>query len=250
MYFVGSTNQLPRNLIPVQSSTPTKLLGIAIGLAWLGYAFALWIGHRAGWLMEPAAWDQRLFTTINQADLPAWLDQVAIYSRDPLTWIPVYLAILAWMWYRPVPHAWKIVGILVLAVILSDQCSASLIKPWVMRVRPCRFPETAANARILVPCGSGYSFVSSHASNHFALAWTLGLIFYHRWRSIGLMIGSLWASLICWSQIRVGVHFPLDIACGALLGMLIAATLWAVFQASLRQDAVSSTEALSHPLNH
>lgn len=250
MYFVGSANHHPRNLIPVQSSLPTKPLGIAIGLAWLGYAVALWIGHRTGWLMEPAAWDQHLFGIINQADLPAWLDQVAIYSRNPLTWMPVYLAILAWMWYRPVPHGWKIVGILVLAVILSDQCSASLIKPWVMRVRPCRFPETAANARILVPCGSGYSFVSSHASNHFALAWTLGLLFYHRWRRTGLLIASLWASLICWSQIRVGVHFPLDIACGALLGMLIAATLWAVFQASLRQDAVSSTEALSHPPNH
>ena len=243
MYFVSPTNHHPRHLIAVQSFMLTKPLGIAIGLAWLGYAVALWFGHRDGWLLEPAAWDQRLFATINQADLPAWLDQVAIYSRDPLTWVPVYMAILAWMRYRPVPHAWKIVGILVLAVILSDQCSASLIKPWVMRVRPCRFPETAAYARILVPCGSGYSFVSSHASNHFALAWTLGLILYHRWGSIGLLIGSLWASLICWSQIRVGVHFPLDIACGALLGLLIAGTLWAIFRASLRQDAVSSTEA-------
>ncbi|NDC73085.1 MAG: phosphatase PAP2 family protein, partial [Sphingobacteriia bacterium] len=92
----------------------------------------------------------------------------------------------------------------------------------------CRYPDTASDCHLLVQCGSGFSFVSSHASNHFALAWTLGLIMLRRWKSTGLIVGSLWASLVSWSQMRVGVHFPLDIALGAFLGVLIALSLWLV----------------------
>ncbi len=226
----------------MKSFTQSRLLGFAIVLAWMIFASILWYGQRYGWLIEPVAWDQALFGIINQSYLPTWLDSVAIHSRNPWTWIPLYLAILAWILYRPLSKSWKIVLILVLAVILSDQISATLIKPWAMRLRPCRFPDTATNARLLVPCGSGYSFVSSHASNHFALAWTLGLFFYQRWRGSGLILGTIWSSLICWSQIRVGVHFPTDIAFGAMLGILIAATLWLTFGSFWAQEAVSSIE--------
>ena len=200
-----------------------------IALAWLVYAATLLLLQQVGWLAEPPPWDRQIFGILNHSPLPAWLDSLAIAARNPWTWAPLYFAIIAWMLYRRIPGVWKILLFLVLAVILSDQISASLIKPWAMRLRPCRFAATASDCRLLVHCGTGFSFVSSHASNHFAVAWTLGLLFFGLWKSIGLMVGTMWAGLVCWSQIRVGVHFPLDIICGAALGILIACTLRASF---------------------
>jgi len=207
---------------------------------WVGYAATLILFQQVGWLTEPPPWDQQLFWMINHLSLPSWMDSLAITARNPWTWVPLYLAILAWMFYHQIPKAWKIFIVLILAVTLSDQLSASLIKPWAMRERPCHFPGTAEDCRSLVNCGTGFSFVSSHASNHFALAWTLGLLFYRRWKATGLVVGTLWAGLVGWSQIRVGVHFPLDIACGALLGILIATSLWMTFSTLKVPPAVSS----------
>jgi len=80
----------------------------------------------------------------------------------------------------------------------------------------------------MVHCGSGYSFTSSHATNHFALAvfifLTLGKLgWYFRWPFI------LWATIIAYSQVYVGVHFPLDIISGAILGTLIGFILAILF---------------------
>jgi undecaprenyl-diphosphatase len=209
-------------------------------VGWLMYAATLLVLQQVGWLAQPPQWDRNLFGIINQPPLPGWMDSVAIAARYPWTWAPLYLCLIGWMFYRRIPRVWKILLTLVLAVILSDQISASLIKPWAMRLRPCRFPETALDCRLLVHCGSGFGFVSSHASNHFAVAWGLGLLFYNRWKATGLFLGTLWAGMVCWSQIRVGVHFPLDIVCGAVLGVLIAFTLWILFSPIKVPPPVSS----------
>lgn len=223
----------------VNSLNPLIYRKIVI-VAWLLYASTLLLLRQVAWLPEPPPWDRHWFEILNHTSLPGWIDSLAITARNPWTWAPLYLAIMAWMWYRRIPGVWKILLILVLAVILSDQISASLIKPWAMRLRPCRFPETATDCHLLVHCGSGYSFVSSHASNHFAVAWTLGLLFHRQWKAIGLVIGTLWAGLVCWSQIRVGVHFPMDIVGGAALGILIAFSLWVLFSTVRVDPAVSS----------
>jgi len=199
-----------------------------VALPWVGFITALYILRQIGWLMAPPDWELYLFRAVNQSSLPSWMNTLAILARNPWTWTPLYLGILAWLLFQPIPKVWQIVFLLLLAVTLSDQMSASVIKPWAMRLRPCRYPETASDCRLLVQCGSGFSFISSHASNHFALAWTLGLIMLRRWKSTGLIVGSLWASLVSWSQMRVGVHFPLDIVFGAFLGILIALSLWLV----------------------
>ncbi len=88
------------------------------------------------------------------------------------------------------------------------------------RPRPCQNEALKEEVRLLVPCGSGYSFTSNHATNHFALAvffaGTLG-VFFKRWRWLLF----LWAALVAYAQVYVGVHYPLDVAAGALLGMTI-----------------------------
>jgi membrane-associated phospholipid phosphatase len=71
-----------------------------------------------------------------------------------------------------------------------------------------------------VPCGLGYSFPSTHATDHFALATFLCLIFYRRWKWVGIA-ALIWAAIICFAQVYVGVHFPVDVTAGALYGALV-----------------------------
>ncbi len=115
----------------------------------------------------------------------------------------------------------RIVGILVvLLVVASDLISSSMIKMIFERARPCHVINGAPvvpDIHLLVPCGGGYSFPSSHAVNNFALATFLSF-YYRRWRWIFFT----YAGLIAMSRVWVGVHYPSDIAAGAVIGALFA----------------------------
>ena len=105
-----------------------------------------------------------------------------------------------------------------LTVSTSDLVSSRLIKNNVKRSRPCNTELAGLVER--VPCGSGYSFTSSHATNHFALSSFLFFLFgralkRHRWWLL------VWAASIVLAQIYVGKHYPLDVMVGAILGCLI-----------------------------
>jgi undecaprenyl-diphosphatase len=107
---------------------------------------------------------------------------------------------------------------LILTMTLSDQTSSNLIKKSVQRVRPCNHIELQAQIIPRIPCSRGYSFTSSHATNHFALAsylfFTLGAyLLLFRWPIF------VWAAIVSIAQVYVAVHFPLDIFFGGLLGL-------------------------------
>jgi undecaprenyl-diphosphatase len=103
---------------------------------------------------------------------------------------------------------------------LSDTTSSNLIKKNVRRLRPCNDVEMQDRIHERVRCGGGYSFTSSHAANHFAAAVFLIGVFglSGRWQQKALLG---WAAAIAVSQVYVGVHYPLDVTCGALLGVAI-----------------------------
>jgi len=124
--------------------------------------------------------------------------------------------------------------ILVAAIILTDQLSSQLIKPLVGRPRPCKTLEWI---EVLVNCGSGRSFPSSHAANTFgqALVW---MIRYRRLRWWCLAA----AALISLSRITVGVHYPFDVLAGAILGTICG--LAAIMVAGLLERLFRSRKAL------
>ncbi|RYG20195.1 MAG: phosphatase PAP2 family protein [Chitinophagaceae bacterium] len=112
-----------------------------------------------------------------------------------------------------------ILGLLITFAI-SDIVASRIIKPSVQRVRPCNEISLTNTIIRRVPCGSGYSFPSAHATNHFAIALFLIGLFYRKWRLI-LPIAVIWAALIAFAQIYVGVHYPIDTLFGAILGTCI-----------------------------
>ncbi len=168
--------------------------------------------------------DHDLFFIINGAHCPLLDPVMKTFSNIPV-WIPLYLLITGGLF---VILPWKkaliaLAGIL-LTFLLTDLVSSSLIKEWVQRVRPCHVPQWEDSIRLLEGKGGLYSFVSSHAANVFGLATFTGLVYRKKWYTTFIFI---WAFLVSYSRIYVGKHFPADVVCGALAGMLLG---WIVYR--------------------
>ncbi len=177
------------------------------------------------WLDTLIALDATLFHWINQNCSNVLFDAVLPWFREKWIWAPLYLFVAAFSWMNFGKKGWLLVLGLVAVVGLSDFTSSELVKKNVQRLRPCNDLELRPAAVLrLDSCGSGYSFTSSHAANHFAAAIFLIGIFggLARWIRPALLT---WAGLIALSQVYVGVHFPGDVIGGGLLGALIG---WAV----------------------
>lgn len=153
--------------------------------------------------------------------------------RNPYFWTPVYLFLLIWMWkkYNKVGLLWCLFFLITFA--LCDFISASIIKNEVQRIRPCNDESLQFLIRKIVKCGAGYSFPSSHATNHFGLSFfiifTLGKKYKH-----AIWLALFWAILVCFAQVYVGVHYPLDIFGGALLGICLAYITGTLFNRKVR----------------
>lgn len=179
--------------------------------------------------------DLRLFFNINGEWTSPILDQILPWLREPYLWAPLYLFLVVFAVYN---FGWKgffwIVFFLV-TFALADQGS-SFLKSLVGRLRPHNDPILAPYVRVLV----GYypksgSFTSSHAANHFALATFCFITLRHAFRG-WVWLFYLWAVAIGYSQIYVGVHFPLDVIGGALLGLMIGTLSGGFFQRRVRLE--------------
>lgn len=145
--------------------------------------------------------------------------------RNQYTWVPLYIFIAFWLLYKYKLQGFWFIAFALIAFALCDQLSASLIKPLIERLRPCRDPMLAEQVRLLVHCGSGFSFPSTHATNHFGFAIVIGASVYgnNKWPAYGLLVI---ATMVSFAQVYVGVHYPIDVLCGALLGTFIGALVW------------------------
>lgn len=177
------------------------------------------------WLNEL---DAEVFTLLHYRLAMPRFDSLIVLIRNAGTWIPLYLAVLFWVIRYHRSFAIQFLVLSVVTVAITDYSSASIIKPMVARARPCFNPELSDVLRNLVGCGGFNSFPSSHAANHTGLAtfWFLAIQYLNgrKW-----WILFFWALLIGYAQVYVGKHYPLDIAAGALLGLLVGITTAKIF---------------------
>lgn len=169
--------------------------------------------------------DQSLFHMLNAEWTNGLFDALLPIWRDKYFWIPIYMFIILFSIFNYGKKSYWFLIFLIASTGTADFFSSHVIKKSVQRVRPCN-DNNLHDVKELVRCGSGYSFTSSHATNHFAVSFfllgTLGVRFRRlRWWLIG------WAVSIAYAQVYVGVHYPIDVVSGAILGILIAKVfLW------------------------
>ena len=159
--------------------------------------------------------DTQLFIFFNSINSPFW-DKIMWWISGSKSWIPLYLIIIIYIIYK---FRWKAVITLVIIAILitlSDQISVRLFKDVFQRLRPCHNPALQDIVHLVHnKCGGKYGFVSSHAANTFAIAIFLSRLFKYKYFSIFII---LWAAVVSYSRIYLGVHYPFDILGGAILG--------------------------------
>ena len=165
--------------------------------------------------------DVALFKIIHEGMSNKPFDVVMPFLRIPYFWAPVYLFLLVWMWrnHRKDGLIWCFFFFMTFA--FCDYISAHFIKNWVQRIRPCNDESLAYVIHRLVECGRGYSFPSTHATNHFGMSFFIIFTIGHKSPYVGFLVIA-WAVIVCFAQIYVGVHYPFDILAGMILGVIIA----------------------------
>jgi len=168
-------------------------------------------------------WDEKAFLWLNFFYLEA-LDPVALQLTQTITWIPLYVLLL-YLIYRidPKNTLWILGGVM-LTILLADQVSSGLMKPYFERLRPCHDPRWEGMMHVYGRCGGLYGFVSSHAANTFGLATFLTLKLGKKQKAIAWLF--LYALVVSYTRIYLGVHYPLDLFFGALVGVLAAFFSW------------------------
>ena len=159
-----------------------------------------------------------------------WLDPVMLLITKTTFWIPLYLFLIFLIFKKFDKDAWFILLGVALTILLADQITASILKPIFQRLRPSQDSDIqnlihlVTNSKGAIYKGGKYGFASSHAANSFGAATFMWLLYKEKSRWILLMF--LWATVLTYTRLYLGVHYPGDILVGGMIGVLCAFAGW------------------------
>jgi len=160
------------------------------------------------------SWDKDLLLFLNGMHSPLWDYSMTLFTLTP-TWLIFYVTILAIIVKKHGKKSLFIFFAIALMILCADQFSG-ILKHTVQRLRPSNDPAFSQLVHIFFKKGGQFGFVSAHAANTFAIATFTSLMFRNRKYTMFIFP---WAILISYSRIYLGVHYPGDVICGALLGV-------------------------------
>ncbi|WP_420602469.1 phosphatase PAP2 family protein [Flagellimonas sp.] len=170
-------------------------------------------------LEELVQLDKELFLFLNGLGTPTW-DGFWMFMTKTRNSAPLYLLLL-FLSYKN--FGLKGTAIILVSIALLITCTDQLsnfFKYGVGRLRPCHDPEITDVMRLVKSyCGGKFGYFSAHAANSFAPATFFALLFHKKVKFIGLLL-VVWASIVAYSRIYIGVHFPLDVVTGTFVGMV------------------------------
>jgi undecaprenyl-diphosphatase len=162
-------------------------------------------------------WDKDLLVVLNGFHV-SWLDPVMLLITKIYFWLPLYAFLIYLMFRNFKKQAWFILIGAALTLLLCDQITATFMKPFFARLRPSHDPSMQGLLHYVDDYKEDlYGFSSGHAANTFGIAVFIWLTLRPIYQWTGLIF--IWAMLMSYSRIYLGVHFPGDIAVGIAIGI-------------------------------
>jgi undecaprenyl-diphosphatase len=159
-------------------------------------------------------WDERIFRLLNGNWLNPILDHLLPFATDAGNFtLPFVVAAIVIVWVGRV-RGLRFLVLAVVSVVVADAIGTHIFKYSFLRARPC---IVLGDVRLLVGCTNLPSFPSNHAVNTSVLATLTSLYMPRLW-----LPATALAILVGYSRVYVGVHYPLDVLAGSVLGIVVA----------------------------
>ncbi|MDV3307634.1 MAG: phosphatase PAP2 family protein [Cyclobacteriaceae bacterium] len=161
--------------------------------------------------------DRDAFLFLNRLNTP-WLDTIMPWITRTESWTPLFLVLIYLVIREYRKDSWAVLLGVALTILFADQVTSELMKPFFARLRPSHDPSLDGLVHIVDGYRGGlYGFASGHAANTFGVA-TFVVSVLSRYRWIPWLF--LWAGLMTYSRIYLGVHYPGDVLVGAIVGIV------------------------------